>query len=159
MSDEKNSGQVKALNSVLKGEHMAIDIYETFISKIDDRLVAEQLQMFQKDHQRHADILSARICELGGEPEESRGFAGAMAESMSKIKTWGYADKADMLRQLYDGEDKGIAASLSNVDGVLDEQSRRVIDEILSDDHDHLKQLQSMLSHYETNQSDQFRSF
>lgn len=40
---EANNDQVEALNKVLKGEHMAIDVYSIFLDKIDDTNLKESL--------------------------------------------------------------------------------------------------------------------
>jgi bacterioferritin len=142
---EANNDQVEALNKVLKGEHMAIDVYSIFLDKIDDTNLKESLQRYKKDHEEHAALLSKRIRELGGEPKEDRGVGGAMSQSMSAAQTMIVADKKDIIKELYNGEDKGIAATENVIRDELDDENKKLVSEIISTDHEHLKGLQSLL--------------
>lgn len=138
--DEPN---VKTLNELLKGEHMAIQGYESVMPylKGDTR---KQIAYLLKDHKQHAMELTDRITALGGVPQESTGIAGIM--SQTKLKAEGIIrDEKSMLRKLYDGEDQGIAAVEKIIKGDLDSDSREMVDKILRTDHDHLKKLQQMI--------------
>ena len=73
-----NSDQVEALNKMLSGEQMAINIYNIFLNKIDDPNLKETLSSYKRDHEAHATLLSDRIRELGEEPKESGGPAQVM---------------------------------------------------------------------------------
>jgi bacterioferritin len=129
---EANNDQVEALNKVLKGEHMAIDVYSIFLDKIDDTNLKESLQRYKKDHEEHAALLSKRIRELGGEPKEDRGVGGAMSQSMSAAQTMIVADKKDIIKELYNGEDKGIAATENVIRDELDDENKKLVSEIIS---------------------------
>lgn len=142
---EANSGQVEALNKVLNGEHMAIDTYDVFINKIDDPNLKESLRSYKRDHEEHARLLSGKIRELGGKPKESRGLAGTMSQSMSVVRTMIVPDKEDIIKQLYNGEDKGIAATENIIRDELDAENKKLVNEIISTDHEHLKGLRSLL--------------
>jgi len=82
-----NSDQVEALNNILSGEQMAINIYNIFLNKIDDPNLKETLSNYKKDHEEHAALLSNRIRELGEEPKEGSGTAQVMSQLMSKAQT------------------------------------------------------------------------
>jgi len=43
-----NSDQVEALNNILSGEQMAINIYNIFLNKIDDPNLKETLSNYKK---------------------------------------------------------------------------------------------------------------
>lgn len=146
---KKQGEQINALNAVLRGEHMALDIYNIYIDKIDDKKLAEKMQKISNDHKNNAYKISSQISNLGANPEENRGMAGAMSRAMGNIKTMAVVDEVDILKHLYNGEDKGIAAALEVVQGDLNTESKKLIGEILSNDHDHLKEIKTLISEYE----------
>jgi len=140
-----NSDQVEALNKILSGEQMAINIYNIFLNKIDDPYLKETLSSYKKDHEEHAALLSNRIRELGEEPKVSSGPAQVMSQLMSKAQTMVVADKKDIIKELYDGEDKGIATTENIIRNELNDENKKLVSEIISTDHEHLKGLQSLL--------------
>lgn len=138
--DEPN---VRTLNELLRGEHMAIQGYETVMPHLKEdtrRQIADML----KDHKQHAIELTDRITALGGVPEESTGLAGIMSQAKLKVESI-VRDEKSMLRKLYDGEDQGIAAVEKIIKGDLDNDSQEMVDKILRTDHDHLKKLQQLI--------------
>jgi bacterioferritin (cytochrome b1) len=142
---------VHELNTILKGEHMAVDAYEKFIKGADNEDIRKELESFQLDHRQHIEQLSERIMELGGHPETGTGIAGVFSNAKLAIGTMN-ADSTDILRKAYDGEDQGIAAveKINKCD--MDDKSRILVDDILSQDHDHLKKMAHMLAFYEERQ-------
>jgi len=138
--DEPN---VKTLNELLRGEHMAIQAYESVLPHLKEE-TRKEIASILKDHKQHAVELADRITALGGIPEESTGIAGIM--SQAKLKTESIIrDEKSILRELYDGEDKGIAEVEKIIKGDLDAESRKMADKILRTDHDHLKKLQQLI--------------
>lgn len=138
--DEPN---VKTLNELLRGEHMAIQGYESVMPSFKEE-TRKQISDIVKDHKQHALELADRIIALGGIPEEATGIAGMMSQTKLKIEGK-VRDEKSMLRKLYDGEDQGIAAVENIIKGDLDSTSREMVDKILRTDHDHLKKLQQMI--------------
>ncbi|HUS90140.1 MAG TPA: hypothetical protein VMW91_12395 [Desulfosporosinus sp.] len=49
-----------------------------------------------------------------------------------------------ILERLYDGEDKGLARAVQYSEQYLSSAEKEVLEPIFSDEHDHLKQLQSL---------------
>lgn len=139
---------LKNLNTILQGEHMAIDIYHTYINNLNDSKLKEHLQEFQQDHKLHAIKLASRIQDLGGSPDESRGMAGFFAKTGAKLDTLTDVNPMDLLRKLYDGEDQGIARTEQIMRGVLDDSSLEIVEDIISEDHDHLKKMEKLLAEY-----------
>ena len=68
-----------------------------------------------------------------------------MSQSMSVVRTMIVPDKEDIIKQLYDGEDKGIAATENIIRDELDAENKKLVNEIISTDHEHLKGLRSLL--------------
>lgn len=131
-----NQQYIDTLNELLKGELMAMEIYQETEDIQDDEQVRSMLQQFSKDHQEHARLLADRILELGGTPVTGTGMAGAMAGMSSKINA--LRGPSHLLKQVYDGEDKGVHAYEDRIDE-LDPESQKLVSEIMSVDHDHLK--------------------
>ncbi|HHU77438.1 MAG: DUF2383 domain-containing protein [Caldicoprobacterales bacterium] len=138
--DEPN---VKTLNELLRGEHMAIQAYESIMPALTEN-TRKQLKDMLQDHKNHAAELADRISSLGGIPEESTGMAGMMSRTKLKVESK-VRDEKSMLKKLYDGEDQGIAAVEKIIKGDLDSASREMVDKILRTDHDHLKKLEKMI--------------
>lgn len=138
--DEPN---VKTLNELLRGEHMAIQGYESVMPALSEE-TRKQINEILRDHKEHAAELSDRIASLGGIPDESTGMVGMMSKAKLKAESM-LRDEKSIIRKLYDGEDQGIAAVEKIIKGDLDSTSRELADKILRTDHDHLKKLQQML--------------
>lgn len=135
----------KELNTVLKGEQMAVLAYEKFISAADSEKVKESFQQIQRNHKEHAGKLAERIQDLGAVPDYSTGVSGVFTNMKLEMDTNGKSS-VDILKRAYDGEDKGIAAAEEVVRGDLDETSLELVKNILSRDHDHLKSMLHMMS-------------
>ena len=80
--DEPN---VKTLNELLRGEHMAIQSYESVLPSLKED-TRKQIGGILKDHKQHALELADRITALGGVPEEATGIAGMMSQAKLKIE-------------------------------------------------------------------------
>lgn len=135
----------KELNAVLKGEQMAVESYEKFISEADNEKIRNGFQQIQNDHKEHAGLLAQRIQDLGAVPDYNTGITGVLANMKLNVETKGKSS-ADILKRAYDGEDKGIAAAEEVVRGDLDDTSLELVKNILSHDHDHLKSMLSLMS-------------
>lgn len=132
----ENQHQIDTLNELLKGEHMAIHIYDTTKGIQQDNQVSEMLTQFEQDHQRHAEQLTQRIKDLEGTPEAGTGLSGVMANITSVVNS--LRGPEHLLEQIYNGEDKGIHAYEDRIDEI-DTVSQNVVRQIMNEDHEHLK--------------------
>jgi bacterioferritin len=132
----KENHTIDTLNELLKGEHMAIHIYDKTKNSQEDSQVREMLSKFQQDHQRHAGQLNQRIIDQGGCPDAKTGLPGIMANATSMINS--IRGPKHLLKQVYDGEDKGIHAYEDRIDQ-LDYTSQITVKQIMDEDHEHLK--------------------
>ena len=105
---------IDTLNELLKGEQMAIHIYSRTKKLQEDAQVAHMLARFEQDHKLHAKELTKMVKELGGEPNAKLGMPGLMANVMSFINS--LRGPEHLLRQVYDGEDKGVNAYLERLE-------------------------------------------
>lgn len=136
------------LNSLLKGEQMAAESYEKFISVVEEEGVKSELQNIQRQHKQHAAKLAERIQSIGGRPDYNTGITGVIANARLTMETKGMNNSLDILKRAYDGEDKGIAAAEKINSGNLDDESRKLVNSILAQDHEHLKSMLSLMSEY-----------
>lgn len=127
---------IGTLNELLKGEQMAMQVYERTKGMQGDNQVQEMLNKFAQDHHRHIDLLYQRVQELGGTPQDKTGFPGLMVDVTAMINA--IQGPKHLLKQLYDGEDKGIHAYEDRIDE-LDPVSQYVVKGIMVEDHEHLK--------------------
>jgi bacterioferritin len=139
--DEPN---IKTLNELLKGEHMAVQSYESVMPYLAEN-TRKEISEIIRDHKQHALEISDRITKLGGIPVESTGMAGVMSQMKLKAESM-VQDEKNMLMKLYDGEDQGIAAVEEVSRGDLDETSMEMVKKMLRTDHDHLKKLHQLIN-------------
>ncbi len=139
---------INHLNTLLKGEQMAVEAYEKFILSSGDDRIKSSLQDIQQDHKEHASKLAERIQSIGGKPEYGTGLTGVISNLRLTLETKNKSDSLEILKRAYDGEDKGIAMAEKVVKNELDEDSKKLLDGILSTDHDHLKSMLSLLTQY-----------
>lgn len=79
---------IQRLNSLMQLDYDAVQAYEKAIDKIDVGAIANQLQAFQADHERHLVDLSMLIRSLGGEPIElERDVKGVLIEAMTAVRS------------------------------------------------------------------------
>lgn len=140
---------IAELNAILKGECMAIHSYERFIENVEDEGVKAEFEKIVQDHERHADEVAGRIKALGGKPNRNTGLAGVMASMKMAVENIGTRETVDVLKDAYDGEDKGIAMAEEIVKGDLDGESAGLVNRILSEDHGHLRRIARIISKYE----------
>lgn len=134
----------EVLNKILKGEHMAIKQYQAYIGELTDGPLRNHLTAILTDHKEHATRLSYYIQTNGGHAEEGVGFVGIMADWKTRLFNLGEAEPMKILERLYDGEDKGLARAVQYTEQYLSSAEKEVLEPIFSDEHDHLKQLQSL---------------
>lgn len=129
---------------ILKGEHMAIETYQAYIDSLTDSHLRNHLVAIMTDHKEHASRISYYIQTNGGTVEEGTGLAGFATKWSAKIKSWGDVETQSMLKELYSGEDKGLARAVQLSEDHLGTEEQEVLAPIFSDEHDHLKQLLSL---------------
>src|SRR5690606_2319448 len=114
---------IRQINSLLRGEISAAETYKMAIDKVsesaDDPAFASVsiLREMQEDHGRAAQLLRERVRSLGGEPSESSGAWGALAQTVQG--TMNLFGDAAALKSLKEGEEHGLkdyTEALSDVD-------------------------------------------
>ncbi len=149
MAEIENKNEViSALNQILKGEHMAIELYNDFIEQIENNETKDLLQKFQQEHKDHATTLSTRIQNLGGLPNESSGLSGIIPNTMMEIgNLLGIKpEKKEIIKKIYNGEQKGLQKVEEIQHEKLDQESKSIVDNLIATDHNHLKEIEELLN-------------
>ncbi len=140
------SQQIEILNELLKGEHIAIDIYLKTKGMQKDVQVAEMFANFENDHKQHAELLKKRINDLGGIPRGDTGFSGIMANFTATVNS--YRGPGQLLKHLYENEDEGIQAYEDCINE-LDQASQNLIRQITTEEHEHLTRFKAQMEQEE----------
>lgn len=137
----ETTASVEELNAYLKGEYMAIDSYKKYINKASDPAVKADLQEILQDHTRHAQMISDRIRQLGGEPAESLDLKGKVGQLMNTIKNITDKSDAEICQEACYWEEQGSKMGMEVVKGDLDATSCALIKDIYSKDMAHIDKL------------------
>lgn len=77
---------IEELNQLLKGTHMGAFIFEDLGDKIADHNLKCEFHRILKLLKNHEEMLTRHISEIHGEPVDTSGFMGTMADMMNMIK-------------------------------------------------------------------------
>lgn len=141
-----NNTSINELNTILKGEYMAIQGYENYMEKVQDPNVKSELQRIQIDHKQNSIRIAERIQNLGGRPSSDVGVAGEIGQIFSSLRGMNKKDTKCIINQAYKGERNGIKMANEIVKGDLDPQSMTLINDILEVDKSHLAALDTLIN-------------
>ena len=66
----------------------ATHAYDQAIKNVDEQAIKDKLLLFQGDHRRHIDLLSAKVLELGGTPPElASDFKGFFISGFTALRS------------------------------------------------------------------------
>lgn len=121
---------IKELNTALKGEHMAIESFDHYIKDAKDADTKKKLMELQQEHQFHAIQLSERIQQLGGNPANTSGVAGAIAEVKHMVTPNKYINNS-IIQSAVQGEEIGIQAYGEIMHNLSDASNQKLVEEML----------------------------
>jgi demethoxyubiquinone hydroxylase (CLK1/Coq7/Cat5 family) len=124
---EAQEKSIEVLNSYLRGEISAVETYEMASTKVTETNLGTELEECRRSHQERADLLTARIQQLGGRPSEGSGIWGGFAKLIQGgAKVFG---ARAALAALEEGEDYGLKMYREREDlEKLDPESRRLVE-------------------------------
>lgn len=140
--------EIRCLNKILKGEHMAIGVYDEFIHNLNESELKYELITLRQEHILHAMWLSRLIEDFGGKPDDHTGLPGLMARLTARINTLRYRQPVEILQVICSGEDKGLARAEQITRQLLDQESREAMAEYFQDEHQHISQVHNLLQEY-----------
>jgi bacterioferritin (cytochrome b1) len=139
-----NSSSFEVLNKILKGEHMAIEQYQAYVDMLENSPLRNHLTAILTDHKNHATKIAYYIQTNGGQAEEGAGIVGLAADWKTRLSNLTEIVPVKVIEQLYEGEDKGLARVVQYSERLLNAAEKELLEPILSDEHDHLKQLKKL---------------
>jgi len=134
----------EVLNKILQGEHRAIEQYQAYIGELTDGPLRNHLSAILTDHKNHATRISYYIQTNGGQAKEGAGFGGIIADWKTRLSNVGETAPFEILERLHDEEDKGLARAEQYSEQYLSSAEKELLGPIFSNEHAHLKQLQSI---------------
>ncbi|AFS78479.1 hypothetical protein DUF2383 [Gottschalkia acidurici 9a] len=140
-----NLETIESLNELLKGEYMAIESFNNFISRVEDENVKDCFQDVQKQHRESISTLASYIQDIGGQPHENIGIKGTMGEIMINIDLGSKANDNEVIKKAIEGETKGINMAEKVLRGKLDDKSRDLSGEILQSHRKSIKKLKNLI--------------
>ncbi len=151
----KLNHDTNVLNKVLKGENMAAEIIQIYVENLQDDAITETLSTWIKDHKQNANKIGAYLLLNGESPRDGLGVIGMLSKVKAKMNTNRKAEPLDILREIYDGEDKGLARATQLAENNVTQDARDLLEDIFRNDHDHLQEMKSMISQYEKENNQQ----
>lgn len=124
------NNDIKELNTALKGEHVAIESFDYYIQDAKDENTKKNLMDMQQQHKFHAMQLSERIQQLGGNPVNTSGMIGVMAEIKNIVTPKKYVDN-NMIKSAVQGEEMGIQAYGDIMANLTDGSNQRLTQEMM----------------------------
>jgi bacterioferritin len=137
---------LKLLNDSLATELVCVLRYKRhhFMAKgIESESVAAEFLQHANEEQQHADMLAARIVQLGGEPDFSPANLSERSHSEYKEGT----DLKDMIRENLIAERIAIESyrAIINYLGHADTTTRRIFEQILAVEEEHADDMTDLL--------------
>lgn len=149
-SHNSKMSQTKELNTILKGESMAIDAYSNYICNISDSNIKAKLYDILNDHKKQSRLLSNRIRQLGGNPSNNLNFLSKISSSISHLSNVG-SNSSTLVKKALAGESNGIKIVSKLCENSLDNSNKTLVNSMLNEDKTHLATLSSLASELETN--------
>ena len=79
------------IDNLQKLIHLDVDAthaYDQAIKNVSEQIIKDKLILFQADHRRHVDQLSAKVLELGGTPpEQTADFKGFIIAGFTALRS------------------------------------------------------------------------
>lgn len=137
---------IHVCNSLLRGEISAGETYGHVIDRFPETPVIKELRRIRAEHANSAALLSAKIREMGGEPQKSSGAWGMFTAAVQSAANLFGPDSA--LESLRQGESLGCKDYQDAlIDPCLLPDCRRLIrDELLPDVTRHIADLERLES-------------
>lgn len=139
-----NDKDIKALNTALKGEHIAIESFDHYIGDTKDEATKKNLMDIQQQHQFHAIQLSERIQQLGGNPLNTSGVTGIIAEIKYKVTPDKYIEN-NIIKTAVQGEEMGIQAYGEIMANLSDASNQKLAEEMLVESVRIVEKLNNMM--------------
>lgn len=140
MTDTAVTTIVETLND-LRSRELAVIVqymrhhYE--LTGADSLEAADEMKSVAIAEMKHAEMLGERIDFLGGEPTAKPAEIGASAKALNQAASLDMASEEDAIRRY--------KSAINQASNAADPTTRRLLEDILSQEEDHLNTFQRML--------------
>lgn len=120
-----NKRTIKALEDLVKTEHMAVAALDSALEEIEDKKLRKHFGKWRDNHMKQAEALNERLDDLGGEP-----LAYELGTGKAQATIWG---KLTGLREdssiagMRIGAERGIKRYIDNLDDIEDPKALSII--------------------------------
>jgi bacterioferritin (cytochrome b1) len=119
-----NKRTIKALEELVKTEHMAVGALDSALEEVDDNRLRKQYRKWRDAHMKQADALNDRLEELGGEPLVYEPGSKAQGRIWGKITSVRDDSSVAAMRV---GAERGIKRYIDHLDEVDDAKALNII--------------------------------
>lgn len=139
-----NKRTVKALEELVKTEHMAIAALDSALDEVEDNRLRKSYKKWRDSHIKQADALNDRLEDLGGEPIPYEvGTGKGQASIWGKIT--GMRDDTS-LAGMRVGAERGIKRYVDHLDEIDDSKALNIIRKNLESKQDEIEWYDEMTS-------------
>jgi hypothetical protein len=132
-----NKRTLKALEELVKTEHMAIGALDAALEEAEDGKLRKQYRKWRDSHAKQADALNDRLEDLGGEPIDYEAGSGKTQGGLwGKISSIRDDTSVEGMRV---GAERGIKRYIDNIDDVEDPKALTIIRRNLEAKQDEMK--------------------
>jgi len=139
------------LNKIIKGENMAADIMKIYQENLDNDQLAASISSWITDHKQNANKLASYLLLKEQKVKDHPGLAGWISQWKARYHTMKNVEPVDILKELYDGEDKGLARAFQLTEQQVSSDAQELLEQVFQVDQGHLQQMKDMISRYEGN--------
>ncbi|PAB59051.1 DUF2383 domain-containing protein [Anaeromicrobium sediminis] len=123
---------VKTLNKVLEGEHMAVESFNVLIDEVQDKMVKSTFQNIQQKHRQNISDLARHIQDMGEMPDETLGLKGVYGDMKLKMEVRNKSDK-EAVKAAIDGIYMGVDFVRNNLKENVDVKTKSILNHVLKD--------------------------
>jgi hypothetical protein len=132
-----NKRTIKALEELVKTEHMAIAALDSALDEVDDNRLRKSYKKWRDSHIKQADALNARLEDLGGEP-----LAYEVGSGKGQASIWGKITGMrddSSLAGMRIGAERGIKRYVDHLDEIDDAKALNIIRKNLESKQDEIE--------------------
>ncbi len=132
-----NKGTLKALEELVKTEHMAMGALDAAVEEAEDGKLRKQYRKWRDSHAKQADALNGRLEDLGGEPIEYEAGSGKGQGGLwGKITSMRDDTSVEGMRV---GAERGIKRYIDHIDDIEDPKALSIIRKNLEAKQDEMR--------------------
>lgn len=142
--------QIKEMNKFLKGIHMGGTTFKDYLDKAEDTELKNELTNIIESFKRHEEAITNRIEQLGGDPADTLGVMGTMADFFEKIKLVPVNSDLEVCERAI----KAIEMGMEQGDKFIEENDNleqslmKEVEGVVKDYNNHLLKMRKMINRY-----------